>query len=143
MNSFHVHLTSVFTIGFLAATTSCMHMDSLVTTRKNVLLKGHVIQRQWTTSQLSCIHLCLRKDRCLSFNYKLSSYTKGLCELSSGTAERFNGGLLEGAGWIYGQLVRTKTIQPVEQNAKSGKNFQISHLNFIVFVSRKWKKSAH
>ena len=142
MNSFHVQLTSVFTIGFLAGTASCMHMDSLVTTRKNVFLKGHVIQRQWTTSQLSCMHLCLRKDRCLSFNYKLSSYTKGLCELSSGTAGRFNGGLLAGAGWIYGQLVRSKTIQPVEQNAESGKNFQISHLNFIVFVSRKWKKSA-
>ena len=132
MNSLQIHLASVFTIGFLAATASCIHMDSLVTTRKNVLLKSHVIQRQRTTSQLSCVHLCLQKDGCLSFNYKLSSYTIGLCELSSGTAEHFNDGLLEGAGWIYGQLVRSKTIQPVERNAESGKNFQISDLKFYM-----------
>ena len=121
MSSLHILLICVFTIGFLAATTSCMHMESLVTTRKNVLLKGHVIQRHWTTSQHSCAYLCFRKDGCLSFNYKLSSYTKGLCELSSGTAERFDDALWQGAGWMYVQLVRSKTIQTFGQNAESGK----------------------
>ena len=124
MNSFHTCLTCVFTIGVLVATASCMHMESLVSTKKNLLLKGHVMRRQRTSSQLSCAHLCLRKDGCLSFNYKLSSNTKGLCELSSGTAGRFDGGLLKGAGWIYGQIVRPKTIRPLEQNATSSKNFQ-------------------
>ena len=139
MNSLYIHLTSVFTIGFLAITASCMHTESVVSTRKNLFLKGQVMQRQRTTSQLSCAHHCLRRDGCLSYNYKLSSNTKGLCELSSGTAGRFDGGLSEGGGWIYGQIVRSKPIQAVEQNAKPGKNFQ----TFIFeFLSRKWTNSA-
>ena len=124
MSSLHVHLTCVFALGFLVTTASCMQMDSLVATKENLILKGHVMRRQRTTSQLSCAHLCVRRDGCLSFNYKLSSNTKGLCELSSGTAGRFDGGLSEGGGWIYGQIVRSKPIQAVEQNAKPGKNFQ-------------------
>ena len=132
MNSLYIHLTWVFTIGFLAVTASCMHMESIVSTRKNLLLKGHVMQRRRTASELSCAHHCLRRDGCLSFNYKLSSnmYTKGLCELSSGTAGRFDGGLSKGAGWIYGQIVRSKPIQAFEQNAKSGKNLQIFIFEF-------------
>lgn len=81
-------------------------VESLVTTRENFLLKGHVMQRQQTTNSFSCAHLCLRKEGCLSFNYKPSFKMQGLCELSSGTAGRFDDGLKEGAGWLYGQMVR-------------------------------------
>ena len=125
MSSLLVHLTCVFALGFLVSTASCMQMDSLVATKKNLILKGHVMRRQRATSQLSCAHLCLRRDGCLSFNYKLSSNTKGLCELSSGTAGRFDGGLLERAGWIYGQIVRSKLI-PAQQNVKTGKNVRVT-----------------
>ena len=127
MNSFNgTHLSSVFVIGFLVVTTSCMHMESLVAIKENLRLKGNVMRRQPTSSQLSCAHLCLRKDGCLSFNYKLSSNTKGLCELSSGTAGRFDGGLSDGAGWIYGQI---------QNKTDSGKNFQISDFYFRDFLS--------
>ena len=85
------------------------------------------MRRQRTSSQLSCAHLCLRKDGCLSFNYKLSSNTKGLCELSSGTAGRVDGGVLERAGWMYGQIVRSKTISVI-QSAKAGKNVRICEI---------------
>ena len=111
-----------------------------MSTRKNLLLKGHIMQRQRTASELSCAHHCLRRDGCLSFNYKLSSNTKGLCELSSGTAGRFDGGLSEGAGWIYGQIVRSKPIQAVEQNAKSGKNIQILNFYFTDFLLENGKR---
>ena len=143
MNSLYIHLTSVFTIGFLAVNASCTDMESLVSTRKNFLLKGHVMQRQRTTSQLSCAHLCLRKEGCLSFNYKLLCNIKGLCELSSGAAGRFDDGLSEGEGWIYGQIVRSKPIQAVEQNNKSGKNVQISNSYFTDFLAKNGKKSAN
>lgn len=107
MAPLHVHLSGVLTFISMVTSTSCMLMvESLVTTRENFLLKGHVMQRQQTTNSFSCAHLCLRKEGCLSFNYKPSFKMQGLCELSSGTAGHFDDGLKEGAGWLYGQMVR-------------------------------------
>ena len=92
-----------------------------MTTSKNLFLKGHVIQHQLSTNHLSCAHICIRKEGCVSFNFKLSSNSKGLCELSSGTAGPIDRGLTKGAGWIYGHIVYFGK-KPVEQSDKSGKN---------------------
>ena len=54
------YLSFVFTIVSLVTCTSCLLVESLVTSRKNVFLKGRVMQRQLTNSQLSCAHLCAR-----------------------------------------------------------------------------------
>ena len=62
------------------------------------------MQRQQTTSSFSCAHLCSRTEGCLSYNFKLSSKRRGLCELSSETAGYFDDGLTEEAGWLYGKI---------------------------------------
>ena len=77
-----------------------------MTTRENFLLKGHIMQRQQTTNVFSCAHLCSRTGGCLSYNFKLSSRRRGLCELSSETAGYFDDGLTEEAGWLYGKIAR-------------------------------------
>ena len=114
------YLSFVFTIVSLVTCTSCMLVESLVTSRKNVFLKGRVMQRQLTNSQLSCAHLCARINGCTSFNYNLESDIKGLCELLNGSTEAFDHSLTEGAGWIFGQVVSSQK-KSEEQKSTQGK----------------------
>ena len=115
------YLSFVFTIFSLVTCTSCMLVESLVTSRKNVFLKGRVMQRQLTNSQLSCAHLCARINGCTSFNYNLESDIKGLCELLNGSTEAFDHSLTEGAGWIFGQVVSSQK-KSEEQKSTQGKS---------------------
>ena len=115
------YLSFVFTIVSLVTCTSCMLVESLVTSRKNVFLKGSVMQRQLTNSQLSCAHLCARINGCTSFNYNLESDIKGLCELLNGSTEAFDHSLTEGAGWIFGQVVSSQK-KSEEQKSTRGKS---------------------
>ena len=115
------YLSFVFTIVSLVTCTSCMLVESLVTSRKNVFLKGRVMQRQLTNSQLSCAHLCARINGCTSFNYNLESDIKGLCELLNGSTEAFDHSLTEGAGWIFGQVVSSQK-KSEEQKSTQGKS---------------------
>ena len=113
------YLSFVFTIVSLVTCTSLV--ESLVTSRKNVFLKGRVMQRQLTNSQLSCAHLCARINGCTSFNYNLESNIKGLCELLNGSNEAFDHSLTEGAGWIFGQVVSSQK-KSEEQKSTRGKS---------------------
>ena len=115
------YLSFVFTIVSLVTCTSCMLVESLVTSRKNLFLKGRVMQRQLTNSQLSCAHLCARINGCTSFNYNLESDIKGLCELLNGSTEAFDHSLTEGAGWIFGQVVSSQK-KSEEQKSTQGKS---------------------
>lgn len=115
------YLSFLFTIVSLVTCTSCMLVESLVTSRKNVFLKGCVMQRQLTNSQLSCAHLCARINGCTSFNYNLESEIKGLCELLNGSTEAFDHSLTEGAGWIFGQVVSSQK-KSEEQKSTRGKS---------------------
>ena len=115
------YLSFVFTIVSLVTCTSCLLVESLVTSRKNVFLKGRVMQRQLTNSQLSCAHLCARINGCTSFNYNLESDIKGLCELLNGSTEAFDHSLTEGAGWIFGQVVSSHK-KSEEQKSTQGKS---------------------
>ena len=115
------YLSFVFTIVSLVTCTSCMLVESLVPSRKNVFLKGRVMQRQLTNSQLSCAHLCARINGCTSFNYNLESDIKGLCELLNGSTEAFDHSLTEGAGWIFGQVVSSQK-KSEEQKSTQGKS---------------------
>lgn len=102
-----VHLDLVFiltVISLLSAPSSCKLTESLVSTRENYVLKGHLLQRLQIANSLSCAHRCLRKERCRSFNFKLLSKSQGLCELSSKAAEYLDDGLTEEVGWHYGQI---------------------------------------
>ena len=109
MATAHLHLAFTLTvISLLSTPTSCKLVESIVSTRENYLLKGHLMQRLQITSSLSCAHRCLRKERCRSFNFKLLSKSHGLCELSSKAAEYFDDGLTEEAGWLYGQIAPIK-----------------------------------
>ena len=115
------YLSFLFTIVSLVTCTSYMLVESLVTSRKNVFLKGCVMQRQLTNSQLSCAHLCARINGCTSFNYNLESNIKGLCELLNGSTEAFDHSLTEGAGWIFGQVVSSQK-KSEEQKSTRGKS---------------------
>ena len=115
------YLSFVFTIVSLVTCTSCMLVESLVTSRKNVFLKGRVMQRQLTNSQLPCAHLCARINGCTSFNYNFESDIKGLCELLNGSTEAFDHSLTEGAGWIFGQVVSSQK-KSEEQKSTQGKS---------------------
>ena len=114
MATAHLHLAfAVTVISLLSTPTSCKLVESIVSARRNYLLKGHLIQRLQNTNFLSCAHRCLRKERCRSFNFKLISQSQGLCELSSKVAGEFDDSLSEEAGWLYGQ------IPPIEKRFNS------------------------
>ena len=122
MVSANFYLSFEFTIFSLVTCTSCMLVELLVTSRKNVFLKGRVVQRQLTNSQLSCAHLCARINGCTSFNYNLESDIKGLCELLNGSTDQaFDHSLTEGAGWIFGQVVSSQK-KSEEQKSTPGKS---------------------
>ena len=122
MVSANFYLSSVFAIVSLVTCTSCMLVESVVTSRKDVFLKGRVVQRQLTNSQLSCAHLCARIYGCTSFNYNLESdmHIKGLCELFNGSTEAFDHSITERAGWIFGQVVSFRK-KSEEQRTAPGK----------------------
>ena len=48
-------------------------------------LKGPKLERHSCRSMLDCGHLCLRKAKCFSFNFQVSTVGSGLCELSEQT----------------------------------------------------------
>ena len=101
----YLHLPFALTVISLVSTpTSCKLVDSLVSTRENFYLKGHVMHRQQTSNSFSCAHLCSKKEGCRSYNFK-HLRKKGLCELSRETAGFFEDGLTKEAGWLYGQIV--------------------------------------
>ncbi|XP_068691655.1 C-type lectin domain family 10 member A-like [Montipora foliosa] len=101
-----IYLKYFLTVSFLVSTGSCLQVESHVTVKEGFRAKGTVLQSKQTSSQLDCAHFCLRKEGCLSFNYKLSSKTKGLCELLSDTAGHFDvSQLVNRVGWMHGQIV--------------------------------------
>ena len=100
MISLFISLKHVLSVGFLLSSGTCLQ-ESLVKVTEHSHRNGNIIQRKQTTSELTCALLCLRKDGCLSFNYK----AKEECELLSDTAEQFVDGLSKRAGWIYGEIV--------------------------------------
>ena len=53
--------------------------------RKSVqkYLENHVIERRHANTELECVLYCLRNASCTSINYKISSSSKGLCELNN------------------------------------------------------------
>ena len=116
-----IYHSCLLSFPWLLARHVCMLVESLVTSRKNVFLKGRVMQRQLTNSQLSCAHLCARINGCTSFNYNLESNIKGLCELLNGSNEAFDHSLTEGAGWIFGQVVSSQK-KSEEQKSTRGKS---------------------
>ena len=105
MTILYLHLPFTLTvISLLSTPTSCKLVESLVSTRENYFLKGHVMQRQRTSNSFLCAHLCSRKEGCRSYNFK-HSRNKGLCELSSETPGHFEDVLTKEAGWLYRQVV--------------------------------------
>ena len=113
----YLHLPFALTVISLVSTpTSCKLVESLVSTRENFFLKGHVMHRQQTSNLFSCAHLCSRTEGCRSYNFK-HSRKKGLCELSSETAGYFEDGLTKEAGWLYGQIVPI-----VKENSRESNN---------------------
>ena len=112
-----------FTVLFLmASSTSSELVESFFPIREGVLLKGHPMQQQRTTSFLSCAHLCLRKEGCRFINFKASTETEGVCELLRDTGRHHNNGYIDGPGWFHGQIVhsgvsaRTNSNKPGETN---------------------------
>ena len=113
----YLHLPfALIAISLVSTPTSCKLVESLVSTRENFFLKGHVMLRQQTSNLFSCAHLCSRKEGCRSYNFK-HSRKKGLCELSSETAGYFEDGLTKEAGWLYGQIVPI-----VKENSRESNN---------------------
>ena len=107
MAAVQFHLAfAVAVISSLSTPASCELVESIVSTRRNYLLKSHLMERLQITSSLSCAHRCLSKERCRSFNFKLLSKSQGVCELSSKAAGYFDDSLSEEAGWLYGQIAR-------------------------------------
>ena len=101
-------LLYAFTVILLTETaTSSTLVESVLSTREGVLLKGHPIQRQRTSSFLSCAHICLRKEECHSINYKASSETEGVCELLKDTGRHLNNSFVKGPGWLHAQIVHS------------------------------------
>ena len=118
------HLLYAFTVILLmASSTSSKLVESFLTIREGVLLKGHPMHWQRTTSFFSCAHLCLRKEGCRYINYKASTETEGVCELLKDTSRDHNNGYIDGPGWFHGQIVhsrvsaRTGSNTPGETNA--------------------------
>lgn len=128
MVSVNFYLSSVFAIVSLVTCTSCMLAESVVTSRKDVFLKGPVVQRQLTDSQLSCAHLCARIYGCTSFNYnlELGMHIKGLCELFNVSTEAFDHSITERAGWIFGQVVSFQK-KSEEQRTAPGKKITMNN----------------
>ena len=113
----YLHLPfALIAISLVSTPTSCKLVESLVSTRENFFLKGHVMHRQQTSNLFSCAHLCSRTEGCRSYNFK-HSRKKGLCELSSETAGYFEDGLTREAGWLYGQIVSI-----VKDNSRESNN---------------------
>lgn len=114
----HLHIAFTLTVFSLVLTpTSCKMVESLVYTRKNFLLKGHVMQRQRTSNSFLCAHLCLRMEGCRSYNFKHFK-KKGLCELSNEIAGYCD--LTKEAGWLYGEAFHIGKENSAESN-KPGK----------------------
>lgn len=123
----YLHLPFALTVILLVSTpTSCRLVESLVSTRENYFLKGHVMQRQQTSNFFSCAHLCLRKEGCRSYNFKHSKNT-GLCELSSETAGYFEDGLTKEAGWLYGRIVPIGKEHSTESNNPGKKCLMVKY----------------
>lgn len=117
MATVHLHLAIALTvISLVTAPTSCELVESLVSTRENYLLKGHLMQRLQIPNSLSCAHRCLRNEGCRSFNFKLLSKSQGICELSSKGAGYFDGSLTKEAGWLYGQIARIEKKNSAESH---------------------------
>lgn len=69
---------------FAVEENSTSSRSAYFTTRKNVLLKGHVVKHFETASSMSCSHSCLKRAWCTSTNFILPSRMneKGTCELN-------------------------------------------------------------
>ena len=109
MAAVHFHLAfAVAVIASLSTSTSCELVESIVSTRRNYLLKSHLMERLQITNSLSCTHRCLSKAviSFLKMIFKLLSKSQGVCELSSKAAGYFDDSLSEEAGWLYGQIAR-------------------------------------
>ena len=71
-------------IAYAAEEDSKLSRSVFFTTRQDKRLKGHVVKRFDSPSQISCSHSCLRNSWCTSTNFKMPSEknAKGTCELN-------------------------------------------------------------
>lgn len=51
-------------------------------TENDYVLVGHVFQTVYTNDWFSCLQICHHEPRCTSYNFKISSEAKSLCELN-------------------------------------------------------------
>ena len=97
-----------FTPLSLALTRSNVWKSSLIGTRHNYALVGHVMFSRVAKGSMVCSQLCLSKPGCLSFNFKNRQEidSEGLCELNQ---RRCHGDrevtLTPIRGYVYGEFV--------------------------------------
>ena len=70
-------------------------------------LKGPKLERHSCRSMVDCGHLCLRKAKCFSFNFQVSTVGSGLCELSEQTIslKEESNTLMRTPGFVFVQTV--------------------------------------
>ena len=75
-------------------------------------LKGPKLERHYCRSMLDCGHLCLRKAKCFSFNFQVSTVRSGLCGLSEQTIslKEESNALMKTPGFVFVQTVRKDLI---------------------------------
>lgn len=72
-------------------------------------------RRSTVDGLLSCGHACLKDDRCLSFNYKVSARRKGLCELNDAGISK-DDELEKRPGFIYVQMTVDERVSGAATN---------------------------
>lgn len=98
----------------LALTRSDVTASSLIDTRRNYALLGHVIVSRVVKGSAVCSHLCLSNPGCLSFNFRQQQgmYDDGLCELNN--RRRHGNGevnLTPAKGYVYGEFIDVESKQ--------------------------------
>ena len=74
---------------------------------------GPKLERRTCQSMLHCSHLCLKRSKCVSFNYELSKGINGLCELSERgiASEKEREKLKKMPGFVFVQTVRQDLVR--------------------------------
>ena len=74
---------------------------------------GPKLERRTCQSMLHCSHLCLKRSKCVSFNYDLSKGITGLCELSERgiVSEKEREKLKKMPGFVFVQTVRQDLVR--------------------------------
>lgn len=106
----HVILASFLPFS-LALTRSDVRASSLIDTRENYALLGHVIASHVVKGITACSQLCLSNTDCLSFNFRQNPqiYVEGVCQLNNQRCQdNREVKLTEFTGYIYGEFIDVK-----------------------------------